>query len=124
MKNLLLPISLGLLVSVSTCFAGDDAAEQQFKAAKAAYENNNCESAAAGFRNYLQVARPGEERKKSIQAALAWCEKQNRKRERYARMSMTAVGSSAPSAMISPVPMTPPKETIPAEEIEAMPRLP
>jgi hypothetical protein len=133
MKNLLWPISTGLfsaglLIAVSSCFAGDDAAEQQFKTAKAAYGNNNCNDAVAGFRNYLKVDEPGAERKKSILAAMAWCEKQNRKQERYARMSMTAVGSTAPSAAIKPVPMPmsmdPPVAAMPEADGEDKPLLP
>ncbi len=138
MKNLLWPISTGLfsaglLIAVSSCFAGDDAAEQQFKTAKAAYGNNNCNDAVAGFRNYLKVDEPSAERKKSILAAMAWCEKQNRKQERYARMSMTAVGftaPSAPSAAIKPVPMPmpmsmdPPVAAMPEADGEDKPLLP
>jgi len=133
MKNLLWPISTGLfstglLIAASSCFAADDAAEQQFKTAKAAYGNNNCNDAVAGFRNYLKMDEPSAERKKSILAAMAWCEKQSRKQERYARMSMTAVGSTAPSAAIKPVPMPmsmdPPVAAMPEADGEDKPLLP
>lgn len=99
MKNRLLWISTALFIISTPAMAGNETAEDQLKQAKAAYANGNCVDAVAGFKIYLKSADPGQKKRQSIEAALAWCEKTIRKNDLLARkrIEFIGVGSTRPS---------------------------
>lgn len=134
LRSLISVLSLLTLSLALPAKAEEPSADQVLKAAKEAYSQDRCKEALSGFKKYLSMASSDSsvpDKRKAVQAAVAWCEKQMRL---ASSRHMEIVGAApyphrgpipGPAPLAAPKPSIGPKTLVlPAETGESKPILP